>query len=193
VRVDFHCVFRALADEPECGDIGVIRGWDDHCFLGLVDALGHGHEAHEVARLAIDHIEAHFREDLVVMMRGLHERLKGSKGAVAALCLLNTATGQLLHVGVGNITVKMMGSNPCAFVPRDGVIGFQVPAPRLNTRTVFPGDVLVMHSDGIREHFSPLDHAGLLEGDARVIAGRMLEHFSKRDDDASCIVLRVLT
>ena len=193
MKVDFHYVFRALANEPECGDMGVIRDWDNHCFFGLVDALGHGQEAHDVARLAIDYIEAHCQEDLVVMMRGLHERLKGSKGAVAALCLLNTATGQLLHVGVGNITVKMMGSNPFSFVPRDGVIGFQIPAPRLNTRTVFPGDLLIMHSDGIREHFSPLDHAGLLEGDARGVAGRLLDHCSKRDDDASCIVLRVLT
>ncbi len=194
MRADVHCVLRAFAvDPPECGDIGVIKASDDRVLLGLVDALGHGHDAYEVAHLARDHIEAHFREDPLVLMQGLHERLKGTKGAVAALCLVNLATGELVHVGIGNITVRMMGSNPFAFVPRDGVLGYRIPSLRTQARTVFPGDILVMHSDGIREHFSPLDHAGLLDGSAETIAGRLLEHYRKRDDDASCIILRLLS
>jgi len=192
-KVENHFVFRSLlGSADECGDTGVIKSGDRQCLLGLVDALGHGRKAHDTAMLARDYIERNFRENLVPLMEGMHEALKGSAGAVASLCRLDIDTGRLVHTGIGNITVKVLGARPLTMVSRDGIIGFQIPSPRKQETTLIPGDVLIMHSDGIRENISQLEMMSLLNGTAKEIAARLLEKFGKKDDDASCIILRVL-
>ncbi|MBI5589717.1 MAG: SpoIIE family protein phosphatase [Deltaproteobacteria bacterium] len=192
--VDYHLVLRALLGAPtECGDTGIIRTYDSQCFLGLVDALGHGKEAYRIACLAHDYLERNFHDDLVMMMKGLHEHLKGTRGIVAALCRMDINTGELLYVGVGNICVKIMGPRAFTFVPRDGIIGYVIPTPCEQHRRLYSGDTLVMYSDGIREHFDPLDCAGLFSGSAQSIASGLLRQFGKKDDDASCIALRYTT
>jgi hypothetical protein len=190
-RVECHYVFRALLGPAhECGDIGIVREYGNHCFLGLIDALGHGKSAYEVACRACEYLDANYREDLVATMQGLHGHLKGTKGGVAALCRLDTDSGDLCHVGVGNITVKIMGPRATSFVPRDGVIGYIIPTPTEQCHRLQPGDTLVMYSDGIKEHFNPLDYAGLFSGSAETIATGLLRQLGKKDDDASCIALR---
>lgn len=193
-RVDYHFVFRALLGAAtECGDTGIIKVCDNKCFLGLVDVLGHGKDAYMIACLASDYLEGHYYDDLVIMMKGLHEHLKGTRGIVAALCRIDINTGDLMYVGIGNICVKIMGPRPFTFVPRDGIIGYVMPSPREQCRKLYSGDTLVMYSDGIREHFNPLDCAGLFNGTAESIAIGLLKQFGKKDDDASCIALKYAT
>lgn len=190
-RIETHFVSRALLGDPiECGDTGIIKQDGPICFLGLVDALGHGREANRAASLAQDYLEAHFQDDLTIMISGLHEHLKGTRGGVAALCRLDIHSGDLAYTAIGNITVKILGPRAFTFVGRDGVIGFQMPSPREQQRRLYPGDLLIMHSDGIREHIDPLEYGGLFKGTAESIARGLLERFSKKDDDASCITLR---
>lgn len=192
--VDYHFVFRALSGGADaCGDAGVVKVYDNQCFLGLVDVLGHGKDAHKVACIACDYLEEKMGDDLVVLMQGLHGRLKGTRGAVAALCRLDIHTGNLNYVGIGNICAKILGPRAFTFVPRDGVIGYVTSTPREEHRNLHPGDTLVMTSDGIKEHFDPLDCIGLLNGTAESIAKGLLKQFGKKDDDASCITLRYLT
>ena len=190
-RVDHHLRQQSLTGgEDECGDVGLVIEDDGQCFLALVDALGHGRQAHAVARIAADFLAENHRQPLVELLRGLHLRLKSTRGAVAALCRLDKGSGQLRYAGMGNISVKIMGSNHRSLVLRDGVLGYMISSPTEQTTSLYPGDVLLLSSDGIREHFSPHDHPQLLVGSARQIVARMIDTFSKQNDDASCIVLR---
>jgi phosphoserine phosphatase RsbX len=192
-RVDCYLVKRALTlKEDECGDTGVIKEFDGQCFLALVDALGHGSEAHDVALKAQAYLERNCCEELVDMMQGLHACLKGTRGAVATLCRLDTTTGELIHVGIGNITVRVLGPNAFRFVSRDGVVGYMMSTVRAQTLKLFAGDVLVMHSDGIKEHFELSECPGILTGTAKSIATGLLKQFGKENDDASCIALKYL-
>lgn len=192
-RIDAHYVFRPLLWlETECGDIGLILNEGEQCFVALIDALGHGADAFAVACRARDYLDEHRCDELVGLMRGLHEHLKGGKGAVAALCRIDVASGELAYVGIGNIAVKVVGPRPLTLVPRDGVLGYMIPGPREQRLRLSPGDTLLMYSDGIREHFSSLDCADLLAGSAQFTAQGILERFGKRDDDASCIALKYL-
>jgi negative regulator of sigma-B (phosphoserine phosphatase) len=192
-RVDCHLVKRALTlKEDECGDTGVITEFDGRCFLALVDALGHGREAHDVALMAQAYLEQHCREEPVDVMQGLHACLKGTRGAVAAICRLDTETGELIYVGMGNIIVRVLGPRAFRFVSRDGIVGYMMSTVRGQTSKLVVGDVLVMHSDGIREHLEPSECPGILTGTAKSIATGLLKQFGKENDDASCIALRYL-
>lgn len=65
-----------------------------------------------------------------------------------------------------------------------------MPNPREEIIDLCHGDVLVLHSDGVRYHFELKDYPGLLRDDAETIARNIIYKFGKKEDDASCIALR---
>jgi len=190
---DCYLVLNALTGrDDECGDAGVIKAFEGERFLALVDALGHGRAAHAVAVLAEQYLERNYREPLVTILEGLHACLRGTGGAVAAFCRLDLATGELRYTGMGNITVRVLGPRASRFVVRDGILGYAIPSPREESAMLLPGDVLVMHSDGIQEHFAAWECDAMLTDPAETIAANLVRRFGKENDDASCIVLRYL-
>ena len=192
-RVDCYLIKRALTlREADCGDTGVIKEFDGQCFIALVDVLGHGSEAHDVALIAQKYLEQNYCEELVDVMQGLHACLKGTRGAVAAVCRLNTETGELIYVGIGNITVRVLGPRKARFVSGDGIVGYMMTTPREQNLKLFAGDLLVMYSDGIKEHFELSEYPGILTGNAKSIAVGLLNQFGKKNDDVSCIALKYL-
>lgn len=192
-KVDCHLVKRALTKkETECGDTGVIKEFDNRCFLALVDVLGHGGEAYDIALRAQAYLEQNCSEKLVDVMRGLHACLRGTRGLVAATCRLDIETGELLYVGIGNIVVRVLGARAYRFVSGDGIVGYMMSSIREQTLKLLEGDVLVMHSDGIKEHFELSECPGLLKGTAKSIATGLLNEFGKETDDAACIALKYL-
>jgi phosphoserine phosphatase RsbX len=192
-EADCHLIRTALTGrDDECGDTGFVREYDGEVFLALVDALGHGRLAHEIALRAEDYLTRNYRESLTMILQGLHTFLQGSGGAVAACGRLALATGELKYAAVGNITVRVLGPHATRFVARDGILGYSICSPREETFQLSPGDVLVMYSDGVQEHFDAWECASLLGGSAQSIAANLLRRFGKNTDDASCLVLRYL-
>lgn len=190
-KVNLGICFRALMGlQSECGDISVIKEYDNQYFIALIDVLGHGLEARKVALLAKSFLEHNYEKDIIELMKGLHEHLKGTRGAVAAICRLNVLTGELTYVGIGNITVRILGINSMRFIPKDGVVGYIISTPKKYVTKIHGGDILIMYSDGIKEHFNEFDCDGLLSQDAAEIASGILKKFGKQNDDASCIALK---
>ncbi|MBF0101452.1 MAG: SpoIIE family protein phosphatase [Desulfobacterales bacterium] len=190
-KIDYYIVKHSFSGwEDECGDTGVVRVYDNQCFLALIDALGHGPEAHEVAVLAENFVLSHYTQSLLDMMNGLHAHLKGTRGAVAAICRIDLINGNLNCISIGNIGIKVYGSNSLKLISKDGVIGYMITAPKEHQLKLHPDTILVLSSDGLREHFDIEDYPGLFTGSAQKIATEMLTVFDKGNDDASCIVLR---
>jgi phosphoserine phosphatase RsbX len=190
-KIDYHIMKRALTGlENECGDTGVVRLYDGHCFIALIDVLGHGKEAFDVAVTAEAYLLNHYEEDLKEIMKGLHTHLKGSRGAVATICRLNLETGVMNYSGVGNISVKRFGTRTERLISKDGVIGYMMSSPMEKQTKFHPGDILILSSDGIKEYFNVDDFPGILTGNARNITTGFLEQLGKNNDDASCIALR---
>ena len=190
-RIDYEIKVKAfLGGISECGDIGMVREYDDRCFLALIDVLGHGASARTVALLAEEYLAIHYQKELETVMAGLHEYLKGSRGAVVSLCCVDVNRGTLEHIGIGNITVRIFGARPIRFVSQDGIVGFGSISPCVKSVELMPGDILLMHSDGIREHFDVTECAKIFAESAENIATAVLNEFRNENDDASCIVLK---
>lgn len=189
--IDLGMNYKALlGDEEECGDIGFIKEYSDHCFLALVDILGHGREARKVAIYAKNYLENNYTKDIVDVMNGLHECLRGTRGAVAAICNLNISSGELEYVGIGNITVRVSGIGSYRVLPKDGIIGYRIQKPHKQVLKLYNGETLILYSDGIKEHFNSFECESLFKEDAGDMAEDILKSFGKNDDDASCIVLK---
>jgi negative regulator of sigma-B (phosphoserine phosphatase) len=189
-KLDYFLAKRPLINENACGDAGIIREFDDKVFIGIIDILGHGEEAHELAIICVAFLEKNYRQDLIETMEGLHEHIKGSRGAVAGFCLLDLKTGELEYVGLGNITARKFGSNKINIVPRSGIVGYTMPTLRKETMKLHDGDVLILHTDGVRENFDLEDYPKLLGDNAEIIATHIINQFGRQEDDAACIALR---
>ncbi|EKO40523.1 MAG: Stage II sporulation protein E (SpoIIE) [Solidesulfovibrio magneticus str. Maddingley MBC34] len=193
-RADCCCLVRGLPDEyPACGDVGVLVVDTEAAFVALVDVLGHGREADALATEIAAFLRDKSGGELPEVMQALHEHLKGSRGAVAFLGRLDLPTGLFAYVGIGNISAKVFGPQPALRLgSRDGIVGYMMGTPKLQSVRIAPRDIVLLCSDGIRDNFDPLEFPGIFRGEASDIAETVLQTLAKGNDDASCLVLRYL-
>lgn len=189
-RVDcFKCV-RPHYHERVSGDAALLSQHDHLMFASVVDVLGHGEEAHELALEIEDFLENHWENPLVDVMNGLHERIKGSRGAAAGLSLLDRRSNILRYVGIGNTVIRKFGSSEVRLVSRAGIIGGNKRTPREESICLVPGDIVLLYTDGIKDRFQLHDYPQLLHHNAETISRTILRRFGKEHDDATCIALR---
>ena len=196
LSVDCHAEYRSVTGiAEECGDIGFAEWSGKYCFLALFDGLGHGPEAHHAALEARKFLGAvpdvaENGPPLADLIAGIHKRLLGTRGVVAGLCRIDLATGLLRYVGIGDISAKIFGRGTRRLISRDGIVGYSSIFPKEGEDRLEPGEIMVLTSDGIKDHLDPEKHPDLLDGTSRDIAIRLISSFRKDQDDASCIVMR---
>lgn len=187
--VDYFVAGRAF--DQASGDAVLVDVTQEQIFVGLIDAAGHGPRAHAVSQTACTFLEENKNEKLPVLMQGLHEKLRGTPGGVAIIGKLDVTQLQLTYVGVGNITLRKFGIVSTRKVMQGGIIGYQLRTPIEKILQLEHGDVIVMHSDGLRGQFDINDYPQILKHDARAIARNLIEKFAKNEDDSICLVMRV--
>ena len=93
--------------------------------------------------------------------------------------------------GIGNITCRIFrGLDSERLLSREGILGYMVSSPREHSYRLDNSDLLLMHSDGVREHFELFEYPGILKGNAAAVAERIVEILGKNNDDASCLAVR---
>ncbi len=126
--------------------------------LAVIDGLGHGREAALASRSAWEALEARPGEDLAGLMRLCHEALRRTRGAAISLAEIDLEAGRLSWSGVGNVEGLMWrgGSPPFRerLLLKSGIVGYNLPEPRVSSLPLMPGDSLVLFTDGIKPEFS---------------------------------------
>jgi hypothetical protein len=179
----------------ESGDLHVVAEFARGVLVGVIDGLGHGPEAALAARAAARVLESFAGEPLATLMERSHEALHGTRGAVMSLASFDARGSQMTWAGVGNVEGILLraaaGSRPPREVIalRGGIIGYRLPALHSSTVSVFPGDTLILVTDGIHGGFgesaSPL-------ATPRELAESILARHSRGSDDALVLVARYL-
>jgi len=75
----------------------------DISIIAVIDGLGHGKEANWASQLAKEQIINKSASSVDDIMQHIHRSLKGTRGAVVGLALLNTDNQKLSFRGIGNI------------------------------------------------------------------------------------------
>ena len=190
VELDYCLLKRPLNGGQFCGDTGTIKEFDDKVFIGIIDVLGHGERAHKIARICEAFLEKNYKQDLIKTMKGLDTRIRGTQGAVGALCLLELKTGVLKYVGVGDTTGMVFGPNRTTLMSKTGIIGYTMPSLREDIKEMSDDETLILHTDGVKSFFELQDHLNMQNDSAEEIASRLMEHHGRENDDALCIVLK---
>lgn len=190
---DIGLVILPMPGEERSGDTGIAKEGTNMLSVVLVDVLGHGDEAAELANQVHHSLSVNNYHPPLAAIEHLHHQFRGSRGMVVSCACIHADTGMLEYCGIGNISARVFGPRPHQFVNRDGVVGYRMVSPKTHRHELKAGDVFVMHSDGITSRFYNEDIEEKLGLHAQNLAEYIMQTYSKGTDDASCLVVKVTT
>lgn len=173
--------------ELENGDAVLVRRVHDRqTMLAVIDGLGHGPDAAEASRAAVNELSG-LPEDTPVLeaMHAVHRALRGTRGAAATLCIIQGTRMETCAVG----NVQLMSVNcDLPLVLSAGILGHQVAKFRVSACELRPGARIALLSDGISTRFRLEELRHLAPAQAcDFIVGR----YRRKEDDATVLVADV--
>jgi phosphoserine phosphatase RsbX len=169
--------------ETENGDAVLVRRTASGGLVAVIDALGHGAPAAEVAIAAVEHLTgAPLDIGVQRLADGLHARLRNTRGAAVMLCLFDGASME--GCGVGNVELRALtGRVPAVLTP--GVVGSSMNRLKVFHADLAPGDRFLFFSDGISGR---IDSASLRGLTAAEVCREIMEKHRRHHDDSTVLV-----
>ena len=173
------------------GDAFVIKRWGMHALVGVIDGVGHGELAHQIAQTTRQYLESHFDQPMAHLFRGVTRVCRGTRGVVMALARFDWAQSKLTFAAIGNVEARVFGSTvPMNLIIRRGIVGVNAPNPVVTEYPWDPCYVMVLHSDGLRTQWRWEDFPDFAEAPAQRIAQRLVMTLARSDDDATAVVVK---
>jgi anti-sigma regulatory factor (Ser/Thr protein kinase) len=156
----------------------------------IVDGLGHGPAAAAAAEAAIGAFRARAGEPLPALIAGLHQELRGTRGAAALAVRIGDGWSESCGVGNTYGVILSGGGSRARLSGQPGILGARLPAALQARRHPFPpGAVLVACSDGIAARWpSHMDTSQLLQPPA-LLAALVTARYRRDHDDATVLAL----
>jgi anti-sigma regulatory factor (Ser/Thr protein kinase) len=191
---ELHSIVVAKPGQTACGDGIAILQTTEYLKVLVGDGLGHGPEAQAVVTKA----EASFMDSgdelqPVTLIRRMHEKVKRSRGLVAMAAVYNFKARRWTLCGVGNITAwagnVQHNRNVLSY---NGIVGLNIPHS-LNEHQVLPehGHLLILSSDGFRNHWDLQKYPGILKHDLSILAAALYKDYARQTDDMSILIARI--
>jgi anti-sigma regulatory factor (Ser/Thr protein kinase) len=183
---------RPLTGEPVSGDGFAVRGAEGRHQVLVCDGLGHGRLAHAAAQEAIRVFDRAPAGPPAAVVEALHRALSHTRGAALAVAELDQDAGLVRYAGLGNITGTVLtpDGGRRGMVSLPGIAGHQRRQIREYDYPLPPGSVVLMHSDGVVDRWTPDGYPGLLARSPQVIAATVLRDAGTRRDDAGVLAAR---
>ena len=181
----------AHESRPKIGEIAngdgfVIRTDGSLTLFGVIDGVGHGHEAANATKIALEHLNsASLAKGVRPLIESLHVLLTHTRGCAVTLCISDGST--LEGAGVGNVTLRTIGTTiPAILSP--GIVGHRLARLRTFEATLALGDRIALFSDGVSSH---LDLARLRGVPAPRACASVMQIASHPHDDATILLADV--
>lgn len=182
-----------LPGQTESGDRYLVQPFYDGALVAVVDALGHGHRASQVAAQVIDELVHHERDSVTTLMRRCHDVLRERHGATMSLASFDWPARRMTWLGIGNVAGVLVPHTFRAEAPvrrllvLGGVVGGDLPDLHPTLIALTPSDTLILATDGIEEGFADeLPH----DLTPQSLAEHIFAHHAKSTDDALVLVAR---
>lgn len=182
-----------LPGQTECGDRHVIAPVCNGVVVGVVDGLGHGHEAALAAECVVTTIGEHVEDEpLIGLLQRCHSNLQGTRGAVMSLVMFDDQR-TMTWIGVGDVEGRLLRSNDVgnrlheSMLLMPGVVGERLPPLTTSSLSLARNDTVILATDGIEHNFTE----GIeINGTPQQVADAIMSRHSKRTDDALVLVAR---
>lgn len=181
----------AMNGEPVCGDGWQVLQRRESALVIVADGLGHGLQASEASRAAIGTFDSAQAGDLTERLRTMHDALRHTRGAAAAVAEIFLHSRLVKFAGIGNIsgTIHRPGLTRHT-VSLNGTLGHEARTFREYSYPWESDAMFVMHSDGLGTHWSLDDYRGLQHRHPAIVAAVLYRDFSRQRDDVTVVVGR---
>ncbi|WP_197433052.1 SpoIIE family protein phosphatase [Janthinobacterium sp. B9-8] len=190
MQFEFARCLRPCFGEVLCGDGTIVKPMENGLFVGILDVLGHGPEAHELARECEQWLEKNGSEDIEYVVKTLHEHIRGSRGTAITLAFL-AHDGSARCITIGNTVMRKLSDSCVTFSAQAGTLGIALRSLRIETFNFKSNDIFLLATDGIQEHIS--GEQILLErrnSNLNEMVANMLSRYGKLYDDATCLAIK---
>lgn len=186
-KMKFSVMAKPKQGEDVSGDAYFIKETESFVFIGMIDVLGHGEDAHEVAIRAYELLENNYMEPLLDVLQLCHRELQHTRGLALAVCKIIFKNKKLEHISIGNIETRIFGetkkSRPFCF---NGTVGAVMEKISISEYPFSEGDTIIMFTDGISGKFKISKE--MLGGTLHDIASYIFDNYSMDYDDATVLV-----
>jgi phosphoserine phosphatase RsbX len=192
--VEYGLAKHAHVGEGESGDLHMVCCNQNGVLIAVIDGIGHGEEAAEVAKTTAALLRGSVDEPVISLVELCHDKLRGTRGAVLSLAFISSEQNMMTWLGVGNVQGVLVRANAKTgnlrepLLLRAGVVGSKLPSLQATVLPVSQGDTVVFATDGIQSDFSSTLSAR--ENPQRA-ADRILSNFRSGKDDALVLVARL--
>ena len=181
----------AYPNESVCGDAWGTVTHRSGLRLALVDGMGHGAKAADAGQTMIDMALARPAGTPKARIQQMVHDLQRSRGGVVSILDLAPDAQRVTYGNLGNISgLRLFAGEEKRLVTRDGFIGSPNGRPMEEEHAFQAGDLLILHSDGLRSIDSDqLDQ--LCNYSALMVAAQLLARQDlRRKDDIGIAVAR---
>jgi anti-sigma regulatory factor (Ser/Thr protein kinase) len=177
--------------EQVCGDGWTVVPGRGRLILFVADGLGHGPDAAKAARAAVETVARHAHLGAADLMEAVHHALRPTRGAAAAVAMLQPQSELCTFCGVGNISASIRAPGiGRSMVSHNGILGHQVRKMQEFSYPFPRGALCVAHSDGIATHWDLSDYPGLAGRHPAIVAAVLARDHSRGRDDLTIVAVR---
>jgi len=189
--LDVGAISIAMPGESVCGDAWTYRRDMDVTMIVVADGLGHGFDAGKAAEAALHAFRSSRDADNVRALQRIHDGIRHTRGAAAAIAKIEPRPGVVRCAGVGNVATAVCHNGGVRqAVSHNGTLGLQARVMREYAYPWSQGSLLVMHSDGLSSHWSLDRYRGLRQRHAAVIAAVLCRDYARDRDDVTVVVAK---
>jgi anti-sigma regulatory factor (Ser/Thr protein kinase) len=191
----FGLVNVPIKGEDVCGDAGAqLHLGNGRVRVLLADGLGHGPNAAEASQAAIAVFSASPQLALIPLLEKIHDALRATRGAAVAVAEVDVSSGKLRYAGVGNIAGYIVQGDVAQsthLVSMNGTLGAVRSRIQEFSYPWMADALLVMTSDGIKNHWRLDRYVGIMHRHPSLIAGILFRDHARTNDDATVATLRI--
>jgi anti-sigma regulatory factor (Ser/Thr protein kinase) len=180
--------------ETISGDAWAAQIFADSAMVLVADGLGHGVQAAVASQAAVAAFQKRRGTSPADVLEEIHHALRPTRGAAAAVAAVDRARGVVCFAGIGNIAGTIVsGATTRSVVSHHGTAGGAVRRIHEFTYPWSPGDLLVLHSDGLGSHWTLEGYPGLAARHPALVAAILYRDHRRERDDVTVVTLRETT
>lgn len=184
-------ITRPIDGEDVCGDSYAVCDEDGLIRLMMCDGSGHGPLAASASQAAVRAFRDNRTGGPAEILARIHTAMRRTRGGAVAVADVDLARRTVRFAGLGNIAASVIADGrKQGMVSVPGIAGYQVRSIKTFDYPLPDDAVVVLHSDGLTERWSPADRRGLFSRDPLLIAAALLRDAGVRKDDAGVLVAK---
>lgn len=184
-------VARAKPGNSVSGDAWRLLESAGRCLLVMADGLGSGPAAHEASERAVAVVAEQPERSLLDHLDACHQRLRGTRGAAVGVLAISPGDHHISFAGLGNVEVRTGTGSNFKPVATNGIVGHNYRPPRVYEAEYRPGELLVMHTDGLSTRFDLDQQLRSPFETEQELAERLAAEHAREHDDLAIVVLRL--